>query len=528
MFEWKILAGLSVTAALIATATFIILALLSRRQAAEVRSIFTPETAATVFLFDGDALVDATPSARALIRSDDPEARPWFLTLSRLEPLFPGISSRLEGISREGRFVLCSRENIRPALVIRAEWLGGMTRITLADIGEDALNPQGDGAAEAALQEEISSLRDTLSRAPLPIWRESPSGDVVWANGPYLAAAAEVLEPGKDLSWPLPKLFTAPPEQKQSRDQGRDCPSARRVLKTATATRWFEVVTLPAGTETLCYAMPIDRLVQSEAGLREFMQTLTKTFAQLPIGLAIFDRSRVLQLFNPALIDLTGLSASFLIARPTLSMLLDTMRESKMLPEPKDYRSWRRQMVEMETAAASGLLEETWTLPSGQTWKVTGRPHPNGAVAFLIEDISNEMSRTRRYRADLELGQSVIDALDDAVVVFSQDGTLSMSNRAASQLWGDSLSAGNPPRGEPGPITIWRQMTAPSLLWSDLSDYIGAFGKRDPWDGEVRLLNGLSLDCKVTPLPHGATLISFRTVERFDLSAAERPAVMIA
>jgi len=51
---------------------------------------------------------------------------------------------------------------------------------------------------------------------------------------------------------------------------------------------------------------------------RNFVQTLTKTFAQLSIGLAIFNRERQLVLFNPALIDLTALPADFLTGRPHL------------------------------------------------------------------------------------------------------------------------------------------------------------------------------------------------------------------
>lgn len=256
--------------------------------------------------------------------------------------------------------------------------------------------------------------------------------------------------------------------------------------------------------------MPADRLMQAEGSLRDFMQTLTKTFAQLPIGLAIFDRSRVLQLFNPALIDLTGLSPEFLIGRPTLAMLLDAMRESSMLPEPRDYQSWRRQLIEMELAAASGLFVDTWTLPSGQTYRVTGRPHPNGALAFLVEDISTEMMRTRRYRADLELGQAVIDAMGDAVVVFAQDGGVSMSNTAARALWGEELSGLSASRGDAPVFTLWRKKTAPTLLWNDLEEYIGKFGPRDAWEGEVRLNDGRLLHCRVAPMPHGATLVAFR------------------
>ena len=65
--------------------------------------------------------------------------------------------------------------------------------------------------------------------------------------------------------------------------------------------------------------MPADRLVKAETSLQEFVTTLTKTFAALPIGLVIFDRARELALFNPALMDLTLLPASFLISKPSLS-----------------------------------------------------------------------------------------------------------------------------------------------------------------------------------------------------------------
>ena len=68
----------------------------------------------------------------------------------------------------------------------------------------------------------------------------------------------------------------------------------------------------------MMFALPADAAVRAERSLREFVQTLTKTFADLPIGLAIFDQSRKLQLFNPSLIDLTRLPTGFLTARPTL------------------------------------------------------------------------------------------------------------------------------------------------------------------------------------------------------------------
>jgi PAS domain-containing protein len=493
--------GLVVTAMLIALSSLFALTAFSALSPEKRVSIFAESTPSAVFLFDGESLVDATPAARAMVSGLGNASGSWFRVLSRLEPMFPGLSLRIEGLQREGRFILCSREDMESPLVLRAETLGGLTRLTVMDADADQWLPGRDGPADIALHNELATLREVVTRAPALIWRARMDGQVVWANSAYLLAAAGTLEPGQDLSWPLPRIFemeVLPLSQ-----------SLRLSVRVAEVVQWYEVSAIEAKEEVLFYALPADRLVQAESSLRDFMQTLTKTFAQLPIGLAIFDRSRVLQVFNPAMMDLTGLPPAFLIGRPSLPAVLDAMRERSMLPEPKDYRSWRNQMSAVEEAAASGLFEETWSLPSGQTYRVTGRPHPNGGLAFLFEDISTEMMRTRRYRADLELRQAVIDAMDEAVAVFSQDGNLVMTNHACLALWGQPESALPGASGKALTIEGWRAQAAPSLLWSDLSDHIGALGEREPWDGEVRLLDGRLITCRVSPLPHGATLVAF-------------------
>lgn len=76
------------------------------------------------------------------------------------------------------------------------------------------------------------------------------------------------------------------------------------------------------GDITIYHAVDVNAVVKSEIAQRNFVQTLAKTFAQLSIGLAIFDRNGQLALFNPALIDLTELPAEFLSGRPTLFVLL--------------------------------------------------------------------------------------------------------------------------------------------------------------------------------------------------------------
>ena len=125
-------------------------------------------------------------------------------------------------------------------------------------------------------------------------------------------------------------------------------------------------------------------------------------------------------MFNPVLLDLTGMPAEALAIRPSIRTFLDGLRERGKLPEHRDYRSWREQVADLEAKAESGTYAETWTLTSGQTLRVTGRPHPDGAIAFLFEDISAEVTLTRRYRAEIETGRAVLDALPEAIAVFSR------------------------------------------------------------------------------------------------------------
>jgi hypothetical protein len=211
--------------------------------------------------------------------------------------------------------------------------------------------------------------------------------------------------------------------------------------------------------------------------------------------------------------DLTGLPAEFLSMRPSLLSVLDALRDRKMIPEPKDYRSWRRQLVEMEKAAASGLYEETWNLPDGQTFKVVGRPHPNGALALMIEDITYEVSRSRRYRSDLELGQAVIDEMDEAVAVFSSSGQLVMSNLAYAVMWAHDPEISVITTTIRTVAAHWRALSAPSALWSEAEEFISTVGNRMPWRSEARLLDGRLVSCRFAPLAGGATLAGFRSLD---------------
>ena len=361
---------------------------------------------------------------------------------------------------------------------------------------------------ELADQKELAMLRNALAHTPTLIWQRDGDGTLTWANAAYISLVEEIA-PDAARTWPLPDLFSdfLPNEQQGS-------PTHRRAsLKTPSSKRlWFEIDAGEIDDSLVCSATPIDGTIAAEEKTRSFMQTLTRTFAQLRTGLAIFDRDRRLIIFNPAMMDLTELSAEWLSSRPSLTSFFDQLRAKNVLPEPKDYKSWRDRLAHIEEEAAEGQFDEIWSLPDGQVYRVCARPHPDGGLAFMIEDISDEMALTRRFRAELELGQSVINAMDEAVVVFSPTGTQLMANLAYTQLWGleeDETEADVIAPSVLDANKLWVMHSLPAPLWGEIREFVGSTAQRSEWSDRGTLLDGTLIRARVVPLSGGATLVAF-------------------
>jgi hypothetical protein len=166
-------------------------------------------------------------------------------------------------------------------------------------------------------------------------------------------------------------------------------------------------------------------------------------------------------------------------------------------------------MVELVSAAETGRFEETWSLETGQTYRVKGRPHPDGAIAFLIEDISAEISLTRNFRAELELGQNLVDTFEDALAVFSQSGTLTFSNKAYDLLWGCETHSTFADITIKDAVTLWKEKTLPNPMWTDLQEAVMTLEDREPWTMPVCLQGQKPILCKVVPIASGATVVRF-------------------
>ena len=447
------------------------------------------------FLFRKTDLEHASPNAQTLFAAQG-SSTDWDRLRAGLRMRFPNLpdQNRLDGTQSQ-TFRAASPDD-HAVIQIRKE--DDMVRLTIEDSAKPCLTKTH---SIRSMEAELGALRSVTVGAPYPIWMEDRDGNIGWRNKAYEDLMAETSAENTDeiplFDMRTHALTTGTTDRLSVRNHQ------------AKTLHWFNVTATEASGSTVYHAVNINAVIEAEAAQRNFVQTLVKTFAQLSIGLAIFDRSGQLALFNPAIVDLTDLPAEFLSARPDLLSFFDRLRDNRVMPEPKDYRTWRQDILDVIAAATNGCYQETWSLDTGHTYRVIGRPHPDGAVAFLIEDITAEVAMTRNFRAELELVQSLMDTFEDALAVFSSSGVLTFCNAAYGQLWKIDPESTLIDVTIVDSIKVWQSQCRPDPAWGDMRDFVMKLGERAPWDARVVHLSYGPYIAQVSPITSRATLIRF-------------------
>lgn len=266
------------------------------------------------------------------------------------------------------------------------------------------------------------------------------------------------------------------------------------------------------GSKVVVYAQDATALVESDGALKRFVQTLAATFAHLPIGLAVFDKKRDLTLFNPALSNLLGLAPDWLARQPSMRTFLDRLRNDGAIPEPKDFTTVRSEFAELESGAFTGKYEVDWALPSGQIYRVTGRPHPQGGAALLFEDVSRAAALEAKYRAELKQLYAAFECLSSAVAIFDQAGELSYANDVFDDLWDCSLSSTISPTTVADVSRVFQKQSKPTPVWGEFRNFVNDLSERSQWQANVTLKTGRALQMTVSPIADGYVLCEFQTL----------------
>lgn len=449
-----------------------------------------PEPREAVFLFDGDALTDHHAGALPPGAGEGSAAgMTWAHLRDWLAPRFADLPDSLADQPDHGKTEL--RPKLRGdsgRLTLLRTAFG--TRVSLTDPAHLHPAERHEMLIATARMNDVTSA---LDEAPHPIWKTDAAGKVLWRNAASMAAFDPVLcDAAEPPTGGGPLRLPVTPEG-------------------ALRPRWYEVTRADHSWGALHHATDITKIVTAERMQRDFVQTLTKTFAYLTIGLAVFDKNRKLALFNPALVDLTSLGADFLSAQPQLMAFFDKLRDRRVMPEPRSYASWRTQIDEVIGAAEGGLYQETWSLPNDVTYRVTGRPHPDGAVAFLFEDISAEVMLARRFRSQLDLRQAALDSLPESVMVVGPNNVLSFCNSAAIDLLGVDPDTSFADMSISDLMRACAQALHAPDVWTEIEEQIKLRQPDAPLRKSAEIAPGQNLTYRVELLPGGARMLILRS-----------------
>ena len=470
-----------------------------------------------VFKFRNGYLTDHSDNVAFLLPTPIDNLTAWNDLRDSLGDIHEGAPAALRALEETGRPFKLTGSFGTDQIVILGRRDGLDLRITVSAADERQTAVRIDLSSLQAMEDEIAMLSRANETSPALSWAVDAEGRTVWGNAAYIAVVKRFVGADAAHGWPLHALF--------AEDDGVGPVRTRRKARDgAGQEHWFEVTSSPLAKNKLrlMHALSLDAVIKAEESLRGFIQTLTTSFAVLPTGIAIFDKNGQLALFNPALLDMTGLDGAWLSRRPRLKEFFDTLRDAKRMPEPRDYKAWRDGIATLGERDGSAPYVETWTMPGNATYRLTGQSQDDGAITLTLEDITGELAnaRSRRDRQNVLLG--LFEDMASGMAIFDADGSLLLANAAVKSLWLDEETQDLPDTLERC-IRLWSARTAPNGAWADLRSEARARNVRAEWSAILELSDGRRVEMVVKPVSHRRISVTFNDPDDTDAAMIRPP-----
>jgi signal transduction histidine kinase len=365
------------------------------------------------------------------------------------------------------------------------------------------------------LTRDIRGSRALLDALPMPVWMRAKDGRLEWVNTAYAKAveaesATEVVERQIELL-----------ESHQRADIGRTVGKGGTYRKrdhvvVGGERRPHDLVVLPAGEATVGAAIDVTALEIVRGQLDRQMAAYDRTLDKVATAVASFGRDQRLIFFNEAYTNLWQLDRNWLTSKPTDAEILDRLRSLARLPAQANYREWKSKHLSIYK---SGLeREEWWHLPDGRMVRVIAEQRPDGGVTYLYDDATERLALESRYRTMINVQRETLDSLKEGVAVFGPDGRLKLFNASFASIWrlSPATLAASPHIHEI--IRQARVIHDDEPTWTRIARSVTAVAEeREGFEDQMLRVDDSVIDYAVTPLPDGATLLTF-----YDVTAAKQ------
>jgi signal transduction histidine kinase len=375
--------------------------------------------------------------------------------------------------------------------------------------------------AEPQAEKSAADFRAILDALPIPVWLRDKGLALAWANHAFLTnTGAASIEAARANQSALDKSERDLAATARSQNSVLE---AKRFAVVGGQRRAITFTEIPLGDAGIIgTAVDMTDVAAAEAKLQQHVDAHVDTLDKLATAVAIFSKEQKLTFFNRAFVRLWGLPEEWLERHPSDGEIMDRLRDARKLPEQRDYQSWKKGRLALYQVAGR-TVEEFWHIPGGKTLRVVSQPHPFGGLTFLYEDVSERLNLESNYNTLVKVQSATLDTLNEGVAVFGPDGRLKLSNAAFARIWDlkpEEL------QGEPH-ARVFAGLSAArfgdSAIWDRLIQAIVSEGGAARNLGEVERSDRSILSLNLSPLPDGATLVTFSNVtDRFRIETALR------
>ena len=379
------------------------------------------------------------------------------------------------------------------------------------------------------LTRDIRSSRALLDVLPMPVWLRGGDGRIEWVNKAYAAAveAADESEVRQRQTELLESRQRAAIERALVKDA---CHKKRMHVVVGGTRKAHDVIVVPLEDATAAAAIDVAALETAQGELDRQVAAYDRTLDRVATAVAIFGPDQRLSFFNAAYQKLWELDADWLATRPADNEILDRLRELSRLPAVVDYRAWKAKLLSCYKSGTE--FEDWWHLPDGRMLHVFAQQRPQGGVTYLYDDATERFALESRYNALIDVQRETLDRLKEGVAVFATDGRLKLFNSSFAAIWKLSRKAlsGDPHIDEI--IQQARVLLDDPRTWARIARAVTSISdQRNPIEGQMARPDGSVIEFAATPLPDGATLVTFADVtasKRYERALLERNEALVA
>lgn len=371
-------------------------------------------------------------------------------------------------------------------------------------------------------QAELKMFADLLDEINFPIWQRDKSQNIIYCNSRFCEIAGEIRENiiGKGNI----DLFRGSREISVKAIKTGLTQVAEHNVVIDGMKILNQVVEIPVSdksygfntkTGTIGFAINFNELQATRDRLKYNLELQKRLLESLNGAVAIYGANKKLEYFNEAFVNLWKLDGEWLNNGPTYSEILDALREKRKLPEQVDFQSFKKENDMMFNNLYS-KKEIYYYLPDDSVLKVVIIPYQQRGLLFYYENLTEDLKLESKYNTLLSVQRQTLDNLNEAVAVFGEDGRLKLYNPSYSEIWGHTASLLN---SEPH---IRQLLDEEKYLynftdWDEFKDeFVARMQSRQI--SEIKLVrnDGIALLQRMTPLPDGATLLTY-----FDITDKE-------